>query len=408
MKNRFIKGKILTVPNLISALRLLLIPFIVWQYLYMNKLAAVILLAVSGISDIADGKIARKYNAVSDFGKILDPAADKLTQAALIICLISKYKMMYAVIILFAVREIILAFLGVTAIRLKDTVNSAKWYGKLSTAYMYAVMLILIVFDGIPHRAADAMLLGGCGVIVLSFILYGRFYFSLLREELLAMKENKTLKLALRILLICLWAVIIAVCYVNRKKISIDGIIGITPANMSLAIVLMLILFTLKSITVVIYCGILYIACGIIFPLPVAIAVNIAGTAIMVTIPYYIGRFTGSETVRNIAHKHPKIAEIQEMRRQNDFFLAFLVRIIGLLPSDPISAYMGAIGLQYKKYVAGTLLGMLPSMIAFPIIGMSITDPASPTFIAAVTFEISVTVISVTVYSVIKRKKNKT
>ena len=217
--------------------------------------------------------------------------------------------------------------------------------------------------------------------------------------------ENKSVKLVLRIMFACVWAAIIALCFVNRDKITVDEIIRITPHNTILAVILMLLMFGLKSLTVVIYCGILYVACGIMFPVPIAFGVNFAGTAIMVSIPFFIGRYAGAEKIEKIAKKYPKLAEIRSIRANNDFFAAFLIRIIGLLPSDPISTYMGAIGLDYKKYLAGTMLGMLPSIIAFPLIGMSIANPSSPVFICAVAFEIGVSIVSVSVYAVVRKKK---
>ena len=82
------KDQILTIPNLLSIIRLLMIPLIIWLYCEAQQYGlAVIVILLSGLTDIVDGFIARKYHMVSDFGKILDPAADKLTQAALILCL---------------------------------------------------------------------------------------------------------------------------------------------------------------------------------------------------------------------------------------------------------------------------------------------------------------------------------
>ena len=83
---RFSKNAILTIPNLISLFRILLIPLIIWLYCGKKQYAATIaVVAISGVSDIIDGKIARKFNMVSDVGKVLDPIADKLTQAALVL-----------------------------------------------------------------------------------------------------------------------------------------------------------------------------------------------------------------------------------------------------------------------------------------------------------------------------------
>lgn len=164
-----------------------MIPVIVRLYCVEQRYrAAVVVILLSGLTDIADGIIARKFNMTSDFGKILDPIADKLTQAALIICLISKYKLMIPLIIEFIVREFIMLILGHITIRRKDSVNSSQWFGKLTTVMLYAVMMILILFPQIHLWAANT-LIAMCGVaMLLSFIGYARFY-----KKFLSQKQGK-------------------------------------------------------------------------------------------------------------------------------------------------------------------------------------------------------------------------
>ncbi len=171
------KEQILTIPNLLSFLRLLMIPWIIWLYCGAEQYpAAVAVIVLSGLTDVADGIIARKFNMVSDFGKILDPIADKLTQAALILCLTVKHKLMIPLIIEFGLREICMLVMGYITIRKQDSVNSAKWYGKLTTVVLYAVMMLLILFPGISDGAADGMIIT-CGLVMLfSFLMYVRFY----------------------------------------------------------------------------------------------------------------------------------------------------------------------------------------------------------------------------------------
>ena len=178
------KEQIFTIPNFLSLLRLLMIPVIVWLYCDQQRYrAAVVVILLSGLTDIADGIIARKFNMTSDFGKILDPIADKLTQAALIICLISKYKLMIPLIIEFIVREFIMLILGYITIRRKDSVNSSQWFGKLTTAMLYGVMMILILFPRIPLWAANTLIVM-CGItMLLSFGGYASFYYGLLSHK---------------------------------------------------------------------------------------------------------------------------------------------------------------------------------------------------------------------------------
>lgn len=184
MKKIFRKDQIFTIPNILSFIRLLMIPVIVWLYgEKQNYLAATAMIILSGLTDVADGVIARKWNLVSDLGKILDPIADKLTQAALIYCLVAKYDWMFPLLILFAVKEIIMGISGLIVIKKKDVVNSAQWFGKLGTLVLYAVMSILFLFPGIPVIAADVMILVCAAAILLSLVKYLLFYQKLLSER---------------------------------------------------------------------------------------------------------------------------------------------------------------------------------------------------------------------------------
>ena len=100
MHRIFRKDQVLTIPNLLSVIRLALIPLIVWLYIGKQEYsAAVAVILISGATDIIDGFIARKFNMVSDLGKILDPVADKLTQATVILCLTVKYRWMRGLIV---------------------------------------------------------------------------------------------------------------------------------------------------------------------------------------------------------------------------------------------------------------------------------------------------------------------
>ena len=124
MHRIFRKDQVLTIPNLLSVIRLALIPLIVWLYIGKQEYsAAVAVILISGATDIIDGFIARKFNMVSDLGKILDPVADKLTQATVILCLTVKYRWMRGLIVLFVVKEIIMAVLGYMGVVLNAPIS---------------------------------------------------------------------------------------------------------------------------------------------------------------------------------------------------------------------------------------------------------------------------------------------
>ncbi len=187
MRRLLKKSEILTVPNLLSLVRLALIPLIVWLYCGAKRpLAAIGVIVLSGISDIVDGYVARKYSMVSDLGKILDPIADKLTQAALLVCLLFTYDLMLALIVIFVAREMSMIVMGMVAIKRSDEVNSAKWYGKLNTVVIYGVMVALILFPRMPLWLANSLICLCGGMILVSLALYARFY-----KKFLASKKQE-------------------------------------------------------------------------------------------------------------------------------------------------------------------------------------------------------------------------
>lgn len=166
--------RILTIPNLLSFLRLCLIPVIMWLYIdKQDYLWTLIILILSGVTDIVDGIIARKCNMISDFGKAFDPVADKLTQMAMLFCLISRFPYMTVPFVLLVIKEV---FTGVTAlisIKRTSTVKGAVWHGKLTTVALYTMMAIHLVWYNMPHTVSLIMV-GGCiGIMMMSFIMYG-------------------------------------------------------------------------------------------------------------------------------------------------------------------------------------------------------------------------------------------
>jgi len=171
------KKEILTIPNLLSLLRILMIPLILWMYLEKQDYhMAALMIVISGITDVVDGAIARKFHMVSDFGKIIDPAADKLTQIAVILCLTERYRWMILLAILFAAKELMLVFFGLASIRLNDAVNSSQWYGKATTVFMYFTLMLLVLFPDISLHAANAMIWICIVLVIVSLGLYTDFY----------------------------------------------------------------------------------------------------------------------------------------------------------------------------------------------------------------------------------------
>lgn len=168
------QNKILTVPNMLSFLRLCLIPVIVWLYLgSKDYVMTLLVLLLSAFTDVVDGIIARKFNMVSDFGKAFDPVADKLTQTAMLFCLVSRFPYMRFPLLLLVFKEGITGIVALISIRKSGTVKGAVWHGKLTTVALYLMMSVHLIWFDIP-RTVSLCLVGICmGIMLMSFVLYG-------------------------------------------------------------------------------------------------------------------------------------------------------------------------------------------------------------------------------------------
>lgn len=172
MKNKYQK-EIWTIPNILSMFRIALIPVLVWMYVVVqDDFMTLCLLSLSGITDIVDGIIARKFQMISDFGKVLDPVADKLTQTAMLVCLVIKYELMLMPLTLLIIKEVCNAITGYLSIKRTATVQGADWHGKLSTILLYIMMAAHLVWIDIPETVS-AGLVGLCMMAMLiSLVLY--------------------------------------------------------------------------------------------------------------------------------------------------------------------------------------------------------------------------------------------
>ncbi len=185
--------RVFTIPNLLSCLRLLMIPLFMWLYLAKQKYvetAAVLLL--SGLTDVVDGFIARKIDMVSDLGKALDPVADKLTEFCMLLCLLSRFPVLRPIALLMVVKELVCGATSLAAIRKTGKVLSAEWHGKVCTGLLYLTMVLHVLWIAIPGEIS-ALLAGVTFVmLLLSMALY-------LRRNILQILEKPDISTASQI-----------------------------------------------------------------------------------------------------------------------------------------------------------------------------------------------------------------
>ncbi len=166
-------SRVWTIPNLLSLFRIGLIPVIIWLYWGEGEhmLAAGVLL-LSGATDVADGFIARRFHMTSSLGKVLDPVADKLTQVAMLSCLLPRSPWMAVPIALMVAKELYMSVSGLLVIKRTGIVFGAEWHGKAATCLLYAAILLHMCWPEIP-APVSGLSIGACAVMIgASFALY--------------------------------------------------------------------------------------------------------------------------------------------------------------------------------------------------------------------------------------------
>lgn len=162
-------NRVFTIPNLLSLLRLFMIPLLLWLYLereaYLWTAAVVVL---SGITDMVDGFIARKFDLISDLGKALDPVADKLTQIAMLYCLGTSFPEIRVLLAILVVKEVTTGIMSLVSIRRSGKVESAQWHGKVTTALLYAMILDRII----PWLFSAVLTVACAGMMIFSMAMY--------------------------------------------------------------------------------------------------------------------------------------------------------------------------------------------------------------------------------------------
>ena len=170
------KKEIFTIPNVLSFFRLALIP--VYMDIYLNAqgpshyyLAAAIL-AVSCLTDLIDGKIARHFDMATTLGKFLDPVADKATQFTLIVCLAIRYPVLWYLTALFVVKESFQLIAGAIKWRKGKILNRALLSGKICTAVLFISLILMVMLPGLSQDAVAIITLVDALFMLISFTHY--------------------------------------------------------------------------------------------------------------------------------------------------------------------------------------------------------------------------------------------
>ena len=195
---------------------------------------------------------------------------------------------------------------------------------------------------------------------------------------------NRRWKLLLSALLILVLLYLYQHC-----SIDADRILTWQPDNLFLAAIVILAGFALKSATVFFPIMILQILTGHLYPRNIALLINTLGVALVMTVPYWIGKKLGTAKIRAILKKYPQIQTILDVQDDNRMAFSFMLRACSVPPADMVTMYLGASGMPFSANVIGSVLGYFPGMVMTTFLGTSIRDSGSPEFRIALILNIA-------------------
>lgn len=176
------KKEFFTIPNALSLFRLVLIPVYIIIYIHADEPAdygvAAAILAVSCLTDLVDGKIARHFNMISAVGKVLDPVADKATQFSLIVCLAIRYPVLLSLVILFVVKESFQLIAGLFTLRKGKMLTGALLTGKISTTVLFVSLILMVMLPDMSQNTVNIITIVDAVVLLIAFADYARVYFT--------------------------------------------------------------------------------------------------------------------------------------------------------------------------------------------------------------------------------------
>lgn len=376
----FLRKEIFTIPNILSLFRILIIPHIISLYFNGRYGPASVWILISFASDVADGFIARHFDMISSVGKVLDPIADKLTQGMIFICLIFRYRWLGWFTCFFAFKELTVFYISFISYMYTREIDQARWYGKMCTGVVIASLLIMVLFPTLPESVIRILSSLCIAVLLFSLYMYTRHYQQRIEAKISSIPGDHYASMYgiafSWLVTFALGAAMIA----GRHILAGDAAASLIANNTAYVTAAVLLLFLLKAAGMPFYIGVIYMVCGFIYGMPLGICVCAVGGAIVSCVQYFRGRNRFSEYKEELSRRLTCIDAYNVIRSRCAVLFMFLTRFM-CLPTELVSIYMGVTGLRFRTFIAGSLLGKLPDMILFTIMGSHLTDIGSAAFI---------------------------
>ena len=163
--------------------------------------------------------------------------------------------------------------------------------------------------------------------------------------------------------------IFVILCAIFAMNWDFEDILAYTPHNYFLAAVVLWAFYALKSLSIVFPATVFFVVAGHIYPYWVAVIINIIGLAVSFALPYYIGRYSGSQLVEALTERYPKAKKLINYGQENNFFTVYASRAVTVVPNDLVSMLHGAVEMPFPSFIIGSLVGILPEMLVETYIG---------------------------------------
>ena len=187
MNEKNFRKEYFSIPNIMGYFRIFLVGvYMVAFYRAMDGepyWPVVVTIIVSGLTDFFDGKIARRFDMVTEWGKMLDPIADKITIGAIILSLSLKYKAMIVLVVFYIIKEGFMAIAGLYLVGKGHRIEGAKWYGKVCTFGTYIILLALLLFLEMPAWLVNVCIIANLAIMAFTLYNYVIYYSKILDKQ---------------------------------------------------------------------------------------------------------------------------------------------------------------------------------------------------------------------------------
>lgn len=196
--------------------------------------------------------------------------------------------------------------------------------------------------------------------------------------------KNKTFHDLAKIVGAVLLVLALLILGILARGLSVEDILRYTPNNPILAALVVTLMTAAATLIPIFPMMLFYFACGMLFPFGWALFVGAIGIYVSTLIGYALGRGLGCGYVTSLLEKYPKLSVVRTWQSKNDVFMAYLLRVLGILPVNMVSLFMGAMNIRLFAYLLGTTIGMAPGLISCVLISMQVKQGLSWQLILAI------------------------